>query len=74
MKRTWLEQLRKRKGLTHQQVADRIKISRQFYGFIENGERDPSVATAKKLGNLFEFDWTIFFDNKSNKTLHINSA
>ena len=69
MKRTWLVNLRKKHRLTHQQTADKISISRQYYGMIENGERDPSVSIAKKLGALLGFDWTIFFENESYKTL-----
>lgn len=63
MKREWLINYRAKKGLTHQQVADLIGISRQYFGMIENGERSPSVNTAKKIGALLEFKWTIFFDN-----------
>lgn len=68
-KRNWLIEIRNSKGLTHQQVADEVNISRQYYGMIENGERLPSVDKAKKIGELLGFDWTIFFENKSYKTL-----
>ncbi|MNC80711.1 hypothetical protein D3C75_1336100 [compost metagenome] len=37
---------------------------------IENGTRRPSVDVAMKIGNVLEFDWTIFFGNKGNETLH----
>lgn len=68
-KRQWLEDIRKSKGMTHQEVADQIGVSRQYYGFIENG-KGLSVDVAKKLGNLFDFDWTIFFEDESYKSLH----
>jgi putative transcriptional regulator len=75
MKREWLERLRKEKNLTHQDVANLVQISRQYYGMIESGKRDPSVSTAKKIGSLFNIDWTVFFDNKSYKMLrNKNSA
>lgn len=75
MKREWLEKIRKEKNLTHQDVANQVKISRQYYGMIENGERDPSVSTAKKIGSLLNFDWTIFFESDGYKKLqNKNSA
>ncbi|GAB7387421.1 helix-turn-helix transcriptional regulator [Bacillaceae bacterium] len=69
MKREWLADLRKKAKMTHQSVAKAVGISRQYYGFIENGDRDPSVTVAKKLGNLLGFDWTIFYEDESYETL-----
>lgn len=68
-KRQWLENIRNEKNLTHSQVASFVNISRQHYGLIENGERDPSVSVAKKIATLFGFDWTIFFDDEGYKKL-----
>ncbi|QNK89397.1 helix-turn-helix transcriptional regulator [Sporosarcina sp. resist] len=53
-------------GYSHQDVADHTKITRQFYGMIENGERRPSVEVAKKIGSFLGLDWTIFFEVESN--------
>ena len=74
MKREWLADLRKQAKMSQQSVANIIGISRQYYGFIENGERDPSVNVAKRLGELFGFDWTIFYEDKSYKTLRNNNT
>ncbi|WP_199775447.1 helix-turn-helix transcriptional regulator [Microbulbifer pacificus] len=65
--REWLANPRKSKGLTHQQVADKVGIKRQYYGMIESGERTPSVTTAKRISEVLDLDWTIFFESKSNK-------
>lgn len=71
--RTWLAEARKKKNLTHQNVADLAGIKRQYYGMIENGERTPSVGIAKKIAEILDVEWTLFFDYESNKTLqHIN--
>jgi transcriptional regulator with XRE-family HTH domain len=67
--RTWLEKARKQKKLTHQNVADLAGVKRQYYGMIENGERTPSVSTAKKIAKTLDVEWTLFFDDKRNKTL-----
>jgi putative transcriptional regulator len=66
--RDWLIIARKKLDLTHQEVADHAKISRQYYGMIENGERTPGVIVAKKIADKLNVDWTIFFDDKRNKT------
>ncbi|MEH7223898.1 helix-turn-helix transcriptional regulator [Bacillus sp. JJ1566] len=67
--RKWLENARKQKKLTHQNVADLAGIKRQYYGMIENGERTPSVSTAKKVAKILDVDWTLFFEDRGNKTL-----
>lgn len=69
--RTWLAEARKKKNLTHQNVADLAGIKRQYYGMIENGERTPSVGIAKKIAEILDVEWTLFFDNESNETLQI---
>ncbi|GAA0313570.1 helix-turn-helix transcriptional regulator [Bacillus carboniphilus] len=62
---------REQMNLTHQNVADLSKagISRQYYGMIESGERKPSVKVAKKIAQVLNVEWTIFFDTESNQKL-----
>lgn len=67
MDREWLRNYRVNKDMTHEDVALRTKISRQYYGMIESGVRDPSVATAKQIGAVLDFEWTIFFTHKGNE-------
>lgn len=69
-----LTKLRNKKGLTHEQVAILVsdgnkKITRQYYGMIENGSRRPSVEVAKSIAKILEIKWTIFFEVKGNQTL-----
>lgn len=68
MKRIWLIDLRKNHGLTHQQVANKVDVTRQYYGMIESGERNPSVAIAKRIAHVFKVDWKYFFENDCYKT------
>lgn len=63
MKRHWLESIRTKSKLTQKSIADKVNISRQYYGMIESGERDPSVTTAKKIATLLNFNWTNFFEH-----------
>lgn len=60
---------RKEKHLTHEQVAFKAGISRQYYGMIENGERTPAVDVAKSIAEVIDVEWTLFFELKSNQKL-----
>ncbi|MTW85591.1 helix-turn-helix domain-containing protein [Virgibacillus dakarensis] len=69
---------RKKKKLTHQQVASLAtlllekrekSITRQYYGMIENGDRIPSPEVAQAIAQVLEIDWTIFFEIDCNHKL-----
>lgn len=70
MKRNWLQEIRTSKGMTHFQVAELAGIKRQYYGMIENGVSNPSVEVAKSIASVLGFEWTLFFEDKGNETLH----
>lgn len=57
--RLWL--IKYRGVFTQQQVANKAGISRSYYAELESGNKNPSVKTAKRLGSVLNFDWTIFF-------------
>jgi transcriptional regulator with XRE-family HTH domain len=61
--RVWLTEFRGNR--THQEVSDLAGVSRNYYTEIENGVKNPSVETAKKLAEALEFDWTLFFRTDS---------
>ncbi|WP_420909340.1 helix-turn-helix transcriptional regulator [Aneurinibacillus migulanus] len=67
MQRTWLKKLRG--NLTKTEVAKATGIKRQYYSMIENGVRNPSVEVAKKIADFLKFEWTLFFEENSNKSL-----
>lgn len=50
------KEARKRKGLSHQTVADAAGISRAALSFIENGQRTPTITTCLKLARALEVD------------------
>lgn len=60
-----LKKTRTGKNMTIREVADRAGISESFYCMIENGERRPSVETAKKIAAVLGFDWTEFFPDET---------
>lgn len=45
-------------------VAEKSGITQSAYFYIENGERRPSVETAKKIAAVLGFDWTLFFPDE----------
>lgn len=59
--REWLKNIRNDKGLTQEDVANACSIARSYYTHIENGVKTPSVPVAKKIGNILQFEWTVFF-------------
>lgn len=69
MTRKWLAAYRDKAGFSHEEVAEQAGISRQYYGMIENGDRNPSVDVAKKIAKVLKFDWIIFFDYQRNELL-----
>ena len=58
----WLSIKRTEKNLTQEQVSRKADISRAAYSNIENGARNPSVETAKKIAKVLKFKWTKFFE------------
>lgn len=72
MQRQWLQTFREQSGMSQEEVATHVEITRQYYGMIENGIRNPSVDVAQKLGALLNFNWIIFFEDEGNRKLHKN--
>lgn len=54
-----------KKGLTQQELAKALGISRSAYTNIENRKRKPTIKTAKKLGVILDFPWPNIFDDKT---------
>lgn len=54
--REYLKNLRAMRGLSQQEVADKISISQNYYCYIENGERqqDISLGLLQKLSAVLE--------------------
>ena len=61
--RTWLKEIRAKKELTQQEVANAANVDVTMISKIELGERRPSVEVAKKIAAVLGFDWTRFYDD-----------
>ena len=44
-----LEQLRKQRGISQEELADALQVSRQTVGSLENGRYNPSILLAFKI-------------------------
>ena len=69
----WLVEKRRAKGFTQRDLSKKINVSREYISMLENGDRTPSVAVAKKISKELDFAWENFFNQKSNESL-INKA
>jgi putative transcriptional regulator len=59
------------KGLTQESLAEKVGISRSFYGLIELGSRNPSYGLAKKIAKVLGVKVDrVFFDLDSYRLKH----
>ena len=49
-----LEELRKQRGIRQEELAERLEVSRQTIGSLENGRYNPSIILAIKIARFFE--------------------
>lgn len=56
--REWLTKIREQQGMQQKDVALSCNISRQYYNYIESGERRPSPKVAQKIATTLGFPET----------------
>lgn len=62
-----LKQIRSDSGMTYQKVADLVGVSKEYYWFIENGQRGLTYDMAVKIASVFnKKPDEIFFEHKVN--------
>ena len=49
-----LEELRKQHGVRQEELADKLEVSRQTIGSLENGRYNPSIILAIKIARFFD--------------------
>ena len=64
----WLREIRNGTGKSQEAIAKAVGMGQSGYSMLENGERRPSVETAKKIAAVLGFDWTRFFENVSEES------
>lgn len=53
-----------KKGLTQKELAEMVGITQGWLSSIESGMRRPSVAVAKKIADVLEFEWSRLFEDE----------
>jgi len=66
--RDWLIEFREAKKLSQDEVSQATGLKQSSYSMIEIGERNPSVAAAKKIAACLGFDWTKFFEENTEQS------
>lgn len=68
--------IREAKGLTQEQVAEKIGISPSVYGDIERGENDPKLSKLQKIAKAFEIELSELVDltEKGNLNVTFNTC
>lgn len=64
--------IRENKGLTQEQVAEKLGISPTTYGDIERGDNDPKLSKLQKIADIFEIPLSDLIDLSDKGTLNIN--
>lgn len=66
-----LRNLRKAKKLTQQEIADKLGITRQAYGYYENenSKREPDIETIQKLAEIFDVSTDYLLGRSDSKNL-----
>lgn len=49
-----IEEIRKQHGITQEELAKKLEVSRQTIGSLENGRYNPSIILAFKISKLFK--------------------
>lgn len=57
-----LKKLRKQRDLTQEELAAKVRVSTTYIGFIEQGQRIPSIATVDKIVRALGVKLTDLFD------------
>ena len=67
------KEARKDRNLTQDEVAQKLSITRQAYGRYENGERECSFDTLRKLSKIFSTSIDYLLCNEVNNTAPITA-
>ena len=59
-----LRVIRKKKGLTQEELADRCGLHWTYIGGLERGERNPTLSTMQKIANGLAVNLYEFFDRR----------
>lgn len=58
-----LQKKREEAGVTQEQLAKKVGVTRQSISNIECGLAKPTIENAKAIAKELKFDWTEFYEN-----------
>jgi transcriptional regulator with XRE-family HTH domain len=61
-----IKELRTKKGMTQEELADKTEVSARTIQRIENGEVDPRAYTLQMIAKALEVDFSVFTDDISD--------
>ena len=67
IKADFLERLRKERGLTQVQLANRIGITQGTFALYETGKRNPKIETVKKIAKALNVGWSMLCDEDDSE-------
>lgn len=62
-----IKELRIKKGMTQEELAELTELSARTIQRIENGEVDPRAYTLQMIAKALDVDFSIFIENESNE-------
>ncbi len=69
-----IKELRTKKGLTQEELADKTEVSARTIQRIENGEVDPRAYTLQMIAKALDVDYSLFIENESDESQEIKKA
>lgn len=63
-----LREVRKRRGLTQEEIAKKLHMSSVGYGSYERGQREPGIETLKKLSIILNISIDELVENNRERT------
>lgn len=69
-----IKELRLKKGMTQEELADKTEVSSRTIQRIENGEVDPRAYTLQMIARALEVDYSFFTENQPDEEQEIEQA
>jgi transcriptional regulator with XRE-family HTH domain len=69
-----IRDLRIKKGMTQEELADKTEVSARTIQRIENGEVDPRSYTLQMIAKALEVDYNLFVENEPDEEQEIQQA
>lgn len=69
-----IKELRIKKGMTQEELADRTEVSARTIQRIENGEVDPRAYTLQMIAKALDVDFSLFVENESDESQEIQKV